>query len=355
MPPVPSWPPTSPRVAYFRDPFGTYYAAEIHACSEWRDGLTLPPSVALADVRLLLLRPGEAPPGNLPPWVAVAGTDTEAAAMASAVAHAWPHSPHFRGPGDPPDAYVVAGFQALCPPHPPCDAGPHARESLVGFLRDRPGLLGEIAEEGRDAFDRRLRVHWADAAAFAREVLAERLRDAGASRALGIVERCLDAKVAGDAASHRPLVEAREALRPRLDLVRYFLAPRDFDAALGEAEAWTLRYRRDLAVFHERMAEEGIEVLRDVTPAVSSVETLERYNRASRPVGVEASRRLVAAVQEIQALVRARGDVPPETLVLGRTPPAFGEARLAAAAVMAAVDVQRRRAALRPAAADHTA
>lgn len=355
MSPVPSWPPTSPRVAYFRDPFGTYYAAEVHASDEWREGLTTPPDVTLADVRLLLVKPGEAPPAHLPAWVAVADTSMEAAAVSSAVAHAWPHSPHFRSPGDPPEAYIAAGFQALCPPHPPCEAGPHARESLVGFLRDRPGLLGDIAEEGRDGFDRRLRVHWPDAEAFARDVLAERLRDGGATRAIEIVARCLEAAIAPDASAHRALAEAREAVRPRLDLVRYFLAPRDFDAALGEAEAWTLRYRRDLAMFHERLAEEGIEVLREVTPAVSAVEALDRYNLQARPVGLEASRRLVAAVQEIQALVRARGDLPPPGLVLGRTPAAFAEARLAAAAVKAAVDVQRRRASLRPSAADHTA
>ncbi len=354
---LPSWPAHSPHVIYFRDPFGTYYGAEVTRIEEWHDALVEPPPPAVADIRLLLLGAGDEVPADLPDWIAPTIADLDTPESASAAARAWPHSPYFRSPGDPPEAYIVAGFQALCPPHPPCEPGMHARESLVAFLRDRPGFFGEIADEGRDGFDRRLRIHWRDADDFARAVLRERLRDAGATRALRVSAAIEAAAVAPEHPEFAALAQERGALRARLDPVRYFLEARDFDDAALAAEEWCCRYEIAMATFMRGLLVEASEILRDVTPTLEAGEMLDWFNRRSRPVGAEANRRLQAAVQEITRLLEddatetGRGEI-----ALGRLPAAFSEARLAAAAVTAALDVQRRRASSRTSgAADYTA
>jgi hypothetical protein len=338
--PVPSWPPHSSRVVYFRDPFGTYYAAEVWHAAEWHDELRDPPSLAVADVRLLLTVGSARLPPDLPPWVATAESAPDTPEAASAVARAWPRSPYFRPPGDQPEEYVVAGFQALCPPHPACDPGPHARESLIAFLRDRPGLLGAIAEEGRDGFDRRLRI------------LRERLRDAGAHRALAVGDAIDCAEVAGEAGEYAALRQDREALLVRLDPSGYFMHASDFDRAVDDGEVWIARYTQALDAFAARLRAEAQELLREIHAAITGVDALVQLNREGRPLAEDAARRLTVAAAEVLALA---SDVPPDALVLGRTPTCLSEARFTSAAVLAALEVQRRRRQHGRSAADHSA
>ena len=54
----------------------------------------------------------------------------------------------------------------------------------------------------------------------------------------------------------------------------------------------------------------------------------------------------IAAARSIRAIEPSPPDYPVPGIVLGRVPAAFAEARLAAAAVLAAVDVHRRRASM---------
>ncbi|MDA0269732.1 MAG: hypothetical protein O2798_04060 [Chloroflexi bacterium] len=352
MAPVPSWPPHSSRVVYFRDPFGTYYAAEVWHTAEWHDELREPPPLAVADVRLLLTVRDARLPSDLPPWVAIASSDPDTPEAASAVARAWPRSPHFRPPGDQPEEYVVAGFQALCPPHPACEAGPHARESLIAFLRDRPGLLGAIAEEGRDGFDRRLRIHWQTAGAFASAILRERLRDAGAHRALAVGDAVDRAEIAGEVGEYADLGQERELLRVRLDPVGCFLHAVDFDRAVDDGEVWIARYTQALDAFAMRLRAEAQDVLREIAAAVSGLDVLVRLNHEGRPLAVDAAQRLMVAAAEVQALV---SDSQPDGLVPGRAPLCLSEARLTSAAVLAALEVQRRRTQHGRSAADHSA
>ncbi len=73
----------------------------------------------------------------------------------------------------------------------------------------------------------------------------------------------------------------------------------------------------------------------------------DRWIEPGTPVGEEALDRLKAAVDEIRGIEPAPAlEYPVPGIVLGRVPAAFAEARLAAAAVLAAVDVHRRRASM---------
>ncbi len=88
----------------------------------------------------------------------------------------------------------------------------------------------------------------------------------------------------------------------------------------------------------------------ELLAAITVAELLRSLNKSPRrgtPVGEEALDRLKAAVDEIRGIEPAPAlEYPVPGIVLGRVPAAFAEARLAAAAVLAAVDVHRRRASM---------
>ncbi len=333
---------------FFADPFGTAYAVEVAIARVWDENFAIPPAVGVADARVVIC-PEPAPPG-LPGWLVALADDPDAVEedeVASLAARAWLRSPYHRAPGALASDYVVAGFQAFCPPHPPCPPGPQAREMLTAFARRRGGQFAPLGEEGRDGFDRWLRIAWRSPEHFARAVLAERMAEAGEEDALALIAFVEEADVwpEGDTVA---LAEARRAVLERLTPLRYFADPTGWEEAHARALDWRVAYERAYRAHFRRVTHLATETLSDLLPAATASEVLRSFNRNhrnGRPVGREALDRLERAVAQI-------GEIPstPEAgrartagVTLGRLPGVFAEARLAAAAVVAAVEVQRRR------------
>ncbi len=345
----PLWPQPQEEVAYFRDRHGTWFAAAIARAPRWSASLLAPPDDVVADVCIAFLDNARVPSSvSVPSWLAVlpAREEMEPASVVHAANVAWEASPSYRGRGAPAEEYVVAGFQALCPPHPPCDPSPTARESLTRFLRERPGILGGIAELGRDGFNRALRLYWPCPEDFADSILHERIRDEGAGGLLDLAAYLRDARLAEEVREFSDLAFQREALVARLQPLRFFTDASDFDRAVEEARAWRERYDRAYDAHYREVLESAHAVLVEVGPALEAASELDALNRNGRAVGDDAVHRLAGAVTALRALPdEVEGGLPVTGEVyLGRMPEALTEARSAAAAVMAALEVQRTRA-----------
>ena len=338
------------QVRVYRDALGTLFAVELIECARWDDAFAVPPPVEVADVRIVFL--GEGPlPSVMPPWVGFGSTHIPPADESWLLALArrlWLRSPYHRGPGAPPEDYVRAAFHALCPPHPQCDLGPHARPTVVAFARDRDAPLGRLAEEGRDGFDRWLRVSWETPEALAGTVLMERMIDERAFRAVAVIRQVQRAEVEVGS-EFDALARERASLLERIDPLRYFERLDDFEVAIAEAEGWWHRYLDAYAAHCRRLSAMATQLPSELLAAMTVAELLRSLNDSpvrGAPVGEEALRRLQCAVEEIRSITPEPEAVPAPGIVLGRVPSAFAEARLAAAAVLAAVDVHRRRAPL---------
>lgn len=352
---VAQWPPSPREVAYFRDAAGTWFAADVLRADDWDDAWQHPPHRELADIRIAFLNGGSLPPAHRrPAWLVVLRPfqEAEPAIVVSAAMAAWQHSPHFRGRGPSAEEYLLAGFQSLCPPHPPCDLRPNARDSLGEFLRDRPAPLGALANMGRDAFNRAVRLHWETPETFSEALLRERIRDDGGAVALEVTQVLATSAVALDVADFADMEYSRRSLLDRLSPERFFTHARDFDIAVASAHEWVDRYERAYRLHYRQVVEAACGVLVDIAPALAAAGELDSLNREGRAIGEAAVHRLAAAVTAIRAIPEAPqpGGSSTGDVILGRLPQAFGEARLAAAAVLAALEVQRRRAATAPSA-----
>ncbi len=337
-----------PERRFYADPFGTTYAVEVVTAPAWDRAFMAIPDMRQADARLVICAE-PAPPG-LPEWlVALEGSDAvDADRIASLTSRAWLRSPYHREPGALAADYVVAGFQAFCPPHPPCPPTPQARETLATFARRRGGVFAPLGEEGRDGFDRWLRVAWRSPEHFARAVLVERMAEAGERDALDMVAFLEAAEVWPDNETIE-LADQRRSLIERLTPLRYFADPAGWDEAHAQAIEWRAAYQVAYLAHFRRVNRLATDTLASLLPAITASEVLRAFNRNGRngqPVGQEALERLRRAVAEI-------GEIPANLdpgrartvgITLGRLPGAFADARLAAAAVLAAVEVQRRRA-----------
>ena len=334
---------------FFADPFGTVYAVEVVTAPAWDLFFEVAPNVRDADARVVICAE-PAPPG-LPGWLVAlveepGGVDDDE--IASLAARVWLRSPYHREPGALASDYVVAGFQAFCPPHPPCPPGPQARETLVSFARRRGGVFAPLAEEGRDGFDRWLRVAWRSPEHFARAVLSERMAEAGEHDALTLVAFIEEAEIWTDGDTIA-LAEQRRSLIERLTPLRYFADPSGWDDARAEAIEWRDAYQSAYRMHFRRVAQLATETLAGLLPAITASDVLRTFNRDDhygQPVGQEALERLRRAVAQIGAIPATADPDRARTggVTVGRLPSAFADARLAAAAVLAAVEVQRRRA-----------
>lgn len=335
-------------IRYFRDEEGTLFAAEIIERESWEDLLRVPICVEDADVRIVFLENGNVPNG-VPPWLGVStGQPPEAdePGLVRLARQLWLRSPFHRAPGPDARSYVAAAFHALCPPHPPCALGPDARDTVIEFLRGRAGQLGWLATQEQDGFDRWLQLRWPTPAVLAREVLVERMLDSNAIEQVATIRRIERAEIE-TGSEFDFLARERTALLPRLDPLGYFVHGAEFDTAIAEADAWWRRYVDAYSAHSRRLSAMAAVLPSELLAAITVADVLRSLNKSPRggaPVGEDALNRLEAAINEIRSIEPAPPDFPVPGIVLGRVPSAFGEARLAAAAVLAAVDVHRRRA-----------
>jgi len=347
-------------VAYFRDPADTWFAAEVIRRARWDEALLSPLDPEAADIRIAFLGDMADTPhlnlsqGGFPSWLCIlpANAEDEPRLVVEAAQAAWSRCGAFRAPGPPPEAYLAAGYQALCPPHPACQPGPGTRDALMGFLMDRSGTLGRVSRESDDGANRLLRLLWQTPEDFAREILRARIRDDGGRGVLQLVDFLEAAEVAPEAAEHASLSQEREALLARLPAVAYFTRPADFDRAAAVALDWRDRYNRAYQLHYRGVLAAARDIVEDTARAAQLLPELERLNAPGAPgtpIGVDATRRLRDALNRLASLPEGVDEQSAQTggVTLGRMPNAIGEARLAGAAVLAALDVHQRRRASR--------
>lgn len=339
-------------VAFFRDPAETWFAAEVIRRDRWSEELLQPLDPEVADIRIAFLRDmPERDRFTQPVWLCLLpwAAEEEPRVVVEAAQAAWAHSHSFRPPGPPPEAYVVAGYQALCPPHPACDPGPGTRDSLMGFLLDRSGALGRVSRESDDGANRLLRLLWPTPDHLAQEILRARIRDDGGRGVLQLVDFLEAAEVAPEATDHAPLAHERSALLARLPAIAYFTLPSDYDRAAALALDWRDRYIRAYHAHYRAVLTSAREIVQETAAAARQLPALESLNEEGAPIGQDAARRLREALDVLAALPEGVDQRSAQTggVVLGRMPAAIGEARLAGAAVLAALDVHRRRRASR--------
>ncbi len=330
---------------FFTDPFGAVFAAEVIQGAAWDDTWCTPPAPEIADVRVIV---GAIPDGVIcPDWLVAVPSVDDDDALRAAVARAWVASPHHRDPGPPPEEYVLAGFHALCPPHPPCAVSPAARSTLAAFARRHDSPLGTLGVEGRDGQDRWFRVAWQTPELLADAVLLARLGDAGEPEAHALIEYLRGAEVWPEGAS-LSLAERRRELLDRLQPLRYFTDHDAFVTALTAATRWRAEYDRAYRAHYDHVMRLATETLAELLPAISStgvLTTLGRHGQHDGELGREAVGRMRRAVRVIATLPERPLDGAPRTagITLGAIPAVFGDARVAAAAVLAAVELHQRR------------
>ena len=339
-------------VAFFRDPAETWFAAEVIRRDRWDEELLQPLDPEVADIRIAFLRDmPERDRSAHPVWLCLLPltAEEEPRVVVEAAQAAWSRCDAFRPPGPSPEAYLVAGYQALCPPHPPCEPGPGTRDSLMGFLLDRAGAFGRVSRESDDGANRLLRLLWPTPDHLAQEILRARIRDDGGRGVLQLVDFLEAAEVAPEAADHAPLARERASLLARLPAIAYFTFPSDYDRAAALALDWRDRYNRAYQAHYRAVLTAAREIVMETAEAARQLATLESLNESGTPVGQDAARRLRTALDALAALPEGVDQHSAQTggVVLGRVPSAVAEARLAGAAVLAALDVHRRRRASR--------
>ncbi|MDP2326838.1 MAG: hypothetical protein Q8M79_01990 [Dehalococcoidia bacterium] len=337
------FPSASPTIRTLHDDAGTPFAVEVMHAEAWDEALRTPPAAERADVRVVLLSRGGVP-GRLPAWLAVVRAAIATPDLLThAATQAWHASPAFRTPEPRAESYMVAGVQALCPPHSPCPVRADARDELVAFLHERPGPLGSLALVDRDGFDRLLRVHWPTPEAFAQAILRERMRDLGGGAALDLIRSLESAAGLPDVDDHGYLEAGRAALLERLSPLQYFLEPAAFEAARGDVEAWLEQHAAAFDASYRRIHRSAVRQLVDLVPVLTAAAALQELNRQERPVGEASCARFIDEVEVLRQVVTGQGreGVAPVSLV--RASEALALAPLSAAAVLAAVDVHRRR------------
>lgn len=336
-----------PQVQYLRDDHGTWLGIEVVRRLRWSDTLLELPDPEVADVRVAFIEAGALPPTLSARWLVVRrAPEGDIAPLTFAdVADAWHASPWFRGPGAAAIAYLEAGMRAMCPPHPACPTTPRMQEMLLDYLSNRHDPLNRLANETDEGLYRLLRVCWATPQGFADDVLRERIRDDGGRHLVQLTSFLEAAEVPDNVPALAGLAAERQSLLERLQPLRYFTFASDHDRAAALTLEWRGRYQAAYAAHYDQLQEEAALVLRTTAEAAAALEELEGANREHRPVGEDAARRFRDALDEIRALPPTPDPLMAMTagVVLGRIPASFAAARLAAAAVLAAVSVQRRR------------
>lgn len=342
-------------IEYVRDPRGTLFAVERVRAAAWDPAYLDPPAREIADVRIVELQtPVDL--DDLPGWLRIEAIEDVPLRVAEAVpvyaasevgttTGLWDASPYFTTTAVSVDEYIRAAASAILAPVPaPYDA---ARCALtVRRYSVTSSVLASFVSLESDARERWLRCSFADADALAYEVLLERLAADGPEVA-STLRFLRDAEIA-DNAEFLDFAFDRRALLEQASPWRYYESPDDFGPALAAVRGWIRRYRGAYANHYHAVVAASRAALRDLESIEVTANALRQLNALAgigRATGIIALHALDRSRGRLSALAAEpdQGAARTSDVTLGAGHPAIEDARTAALAVRAALEVQRRR------------
>ena len=342
-------------IEYVRDPRGTLFAVERVRAAAWDPAYLDPPACEIADVRIVELRT-PADLDDLPGWLRLEVIEDAPFRVAEAVpvyvvseagtaTGLWNASPYFTITATSVDDYIRAAASAILAPAPaPYEA---ARCALtVRRYASTSLLFGPFVVLEADVRERWLHRTFAHADALAYEVLLERLA-IDAPEIASTLRFLRDAEIAGNA-EFLDFAFDRQALLEQASPWRYYESPDDFGPALAAVRGWIRRYRGAYANHYHAVVAASRAALRDLESIEVTANALRQLNALAgigRATGIIALHALDRSGGRLSALAEEPDQEAARTsdVTLGARHPAIEDARNAAAAVRAALEVQRRR------------
>lgn len=314
-------------IEYVRDPRGTLFAVERVRAAAWDPAYLDPPAREIADVRIVELRT-PADLDDLPGWLRLEAIEDVPLRVAEAVpvyaasevgttTGLWDASPYFTTGVTSVDEYIRAAASAILAPAP----APYEAARCVLTVRRysvTSSVLAPFVSLESDAPE-----------------VASTLRF------------LRDAEIA-DNAEFLDFAFDRRALLEQASPWRYYESPDDFGPALAAVRGWIRRYRGAYANHYHAVVAASRAALRDLESIEVTANALRQFNALAgigRATGMIALHALDCSRGRLSALAAEPDQAAARTsgVTLGAGHPAIEDARNAAAAVRAALEVQRRR------------
>lgn len=352
-------------VRFARDQAGVAYAIEVVKAERWSDAWLVPPDPERADVRMVQLRHGSAPP-DLPGWLAVqqapsahrsraaeAATAYRTAVDLPITAHTerlWHASPHHTSRAISIDEFMLAAGTAVTYPAAAPVLPAHAARLLREYAGGADGLLHTAVTTttaDAEAFERWLRYAFGTPDALATAILLDRIERSGDVDTARLLRFVAATNVPEHDSAFVELAVDRRVVLEHASPWRY-LRREPFAGALAAAKAWRQRYRTAYAAAYRAMQARVTAATPEHAQARAAAAALRRLSAipALGPaVGLVAADTLARALSTLAALpAEPDPDAPTTTDVpLGGDPPALAAAAQAAQAIRGALEEQRRR------------
>lgn len=346
-------------IHFARDGAGAVYAIEIIDVEQWNEALLMPPLPEAADVRVVRLHHGSAPP-DLPGWLSVEQAPA-GHALRAAEAHAgygttlappqavateplWRASPYHRAATSL-DEFLLAAGAAVTHPAAAPTLPAHGMRLLHDYAGDAAGALRPAATLDAEPLERWLRYAFATPDALATAILIDRIARAGDAEAAAALRFLAAAAIPEHDPALVELAIDRRVVLEQASPWRY-VRGEPFDGALAAARAWRQRYRVAYAAAYRAMLMRVQAAAPEYTRARAAAAALRRLSavRALGPaVGLVAAAELERALDALAALPAApdANEAMTAGVPLGGDPPAVIVAREASRAVYGALEEQR--------------